>query len=222
MTKLDVSTDHDGLLNQLLPLLSARGVVKRWAESATPYSDLADDCRSLVSNEEHFTPVNDFLDANPIIRLSVTSYLQQTIVASLARADGVPMPGRLLARQGVWIGRWTPNFLVVDGPLARLLTAESSPLRALLKSNYREYPTLAFARDLYNNEKFRRIRNGVAHWSFAFKHVGNEERFVCYDWESGCETVSVPILVAEAFNVASLAVIDCLDQHVFRDRENGL
>ena len=223
MTQLQLDTDRDGLLSQLLPLLAERGVARRWAESETPYSDLADDCRAISQHEPHAAAISQFLHSNPIVRLSVQTYLQHTIVASYARADQIPMPGRLLAHQGVWIGRWLPNFLVVNGPLSRLLTSPESPLNQILRTAFADYPTLGYSRDLYNSNPFRHIRNGVAHWSFAFNGHGPNERLVCYDWETGNQTVDVPVLVAEAFNVASMSVIDCLDHNVFRNgNENAL
>lgn len=223
MTQFQLDTDRAGLLSQLLPLLAECGVAQQWAESANPYSDLADDCRAISRHERHSATISEFLDSNPIIRSSVKTYLQHMIVASNARVDQIPMPGRLLAQQGVRIGRWLPNFLVVNGPLSRLLTSPESPLNKILRTAFRDYPTLACSRDLYNSDPFRHIRNGVAHWSFAFKGHGPNERLVCYDWKTGNRTVDVPVLVAEAFNVASMSVIDCLDNNVFRNgNENAV
>jgi hypothetical protein len=138
-------------------------------------------------------------------------------VASFARCQDIPMPAQLYAWRGVWIGRWLPAFLVIDGPLGRFLRAQTSPLNVLLRRNHAGYPTLAQARDLFNHDLFRRVRNGVGHWSFAFEGVGlDDTQLVCFDWESGARTAEVTVLEAEALFLASFSIIECLDRQVFR------
>lgn len=78
------------------------------------------------------------------------------------------------------------------------------------------YPTLAQARDAFNHDLFRRVRNGVGHWAFAIEHRDDGERLVCFDFESGEPTADISLLEAEALHLASYAVIECLDQRIFR------
>jgi hypothetical protein len=76
---------------------------------------------------------------------------------------------------------------------------------------------LAHARDLFNHDLFRRVRNGVGHWSFAFEGVGlDDTHLVRFDWETGARTAEASVLEAEALFLASFSIIECLDRHVFR------
>jgi hypothetical protein len=76
---------------------------------------------------------------------------------------------------------------------------------------------LAQARDLFNHDLFRRVRNGVGHWSFAFEGVGlDDTQLICFDWETGARTAEVHVLEAEALFLASFSIIECLDRYVFR------
>ena len=216
MLSPEIIDEHNLLLQELLKFLAQRKLVRQWAQSSTPFADLQQDCYRLAQNESHISVIAAYLEQSPIIQLTVTTYLQHMLVASNSRATDVPMPGQLIARQGVWIGRWMPNFLIVNGPLSRFLTSPESPLNRILRTEHKTYPTLACSRDLYNSQLFRHVRNGVAHWAFSFQNENNEERLVCYDFESGKQTVSVPVLVAEALNMASYSVIECLDRNIFQ------
>ena len=212
----EIIDDRNMLLRELLKFLEQRKLVRQWAKSPTPFEDLQKDCYRLTQNESHISEIEAYLKQNPIIQLTVNTYLQHMLVASNARATDVSMPGQLIARQGVWIGRWMPNFLIVNGPLSRFLTLSESPLNRILRTEFKIHPTLTCSRDLYNSQLFRHVRNGVAHWAFSFQNEGNEEKLVCYDFESGKQTVSVPVLVAETLNMASYSVIECLDRNVFQ------
>jgi hypothetical protein len=116
---------------------------------------------------------------------------------------------------GTRIARWLPTFLVIDGPLGRFLRAADSPLNELLRREHASYPALTQARDTFNHDLFRRLRNGVGHWAFAWEQDTDGERLVCFDWESGERTAEVSLLEAEALHVVSFAVIECLDRRLF-------
>jgi hypothetical protein len=100
-------------------------------------------------------------------------------------------------------------------PLGRFLRAADSPLNILLRTQHTALPVLAQARDLFNHDLFRRVRNGIGHWSFTFEHLGAAENLVCFDWESGQRTAEVSILEAEALHFASFSIIECLDHELF-------
>ncbi len=86
-----------------------------------------------------------------------------------------------------------------------------------LRRNHADYPTLAQARDLFNHDLFRRVRNGVGHWSFVFEGVGlDDTQLVCFAWKTGARTAEVSVLEAETLFLASFSIIECLDRHVFR------
>lgn len=216
MTQTAQPTDKDELLSKLLQEMATRGLACRWAESPTPYSDLSRECSLLSGDPPLNREFGDYLRANPIIQESVHTFLSHLAMATNGRWQEVPLPARLIARHGWMIGRWLPTFLIIDGPLGRFLRAAESPLNILLRTQHTRYPILAQTRDVFNHDLFRRVRNGVGHWSFTFEHQDTKERLVCFDWESGKRTAEVSLLEAEALHLASFSTIECLDQNLFR------
>ena len=216
MTQVAAPTDKDKLLGKLLNDLAVRGLVRRWAESQTPYSDLSAECTLLSDDPRHRREFGAYLCANPIIQQTVHTMLSHLAMAANGRWQDVPLPARFMARQGSMIVRWLPTFLIIDGPLGRFLRTNDSPLNRVLRTQHVRYPVLAQARDLFNHDLFRCVRNGVGHWSFAFEQRDGAERLVCFDWESGKRTAEVSILEAEALHLASFSIIECLDQELFR------
>ncbi len=208
-------TDKDSLLRQLLRELAERGLIRKWTESRTPYSDLIAECRALNADLSLRRELGDYLRANPIIQATVHTLLSHLMMVSHGRWQDIPLPGRLIARHGSMISRWLPTFLIIDGPLGRALRSADSPLNILLRTHHTKYPLLAQARDLFGHKLFRQVRNGVGHWSFTFEHQDSIERLVCFDWESGLRTVEVSILEAEALHLASFSTIECLDHELF-------
>ena len=209
-------TDKNLLLRQLLPLISSYGLVRKWSTSNSPYDDLEAECIAIGADQTLFTQFQQYLVNNEIIPLTVDTFLFHYSVAGFARADQIPYPARILARRGVWIGRWLPTFLVIDGPLGRFLCHSDSPLCQLLKNNYDQYPILAQARDLFNHNLFRQVRNGFAHWAFTFEGQSGTDRLICYDWDSGKRTVDISVLEAEGLHIASFAIIECLDHAILK------
>lgn len=211
------TVQRDLELRERLGLLSRRGMVRGWAAAETPYSDLVRDCTSLRTDAAVLRDFTDYLQTNPIICNSIETFLAHVSVASFARCQDIPMPAQLYAWRGVWIGRWLPAFLVIDGPLGHFLRASISPLNVMLRRNHAGYPTLAQARDLFNHDLFRHVRNGVGHWSFVFEGTGvDDTRLVCFNWETGSRTAEVSVLEAEALFLASFSIVECLDRFVFR------
>lgn len=210
------NSEKNALLRELLPLLGSRGIVRDWANSPSPYTDLEQECTAISQDPNHQQLFKSYFEENRRILQTVDTFLSNYSVAAHAKADKIPWPERLLAKQGVWIIRWLPTFLVIDGPLGKLLRSSNSPLHALLRSSHGKFPILAQGRDLFNNNLFRLVRNGVAHWAFVFEGQGEHERLICFDWENGEKTAEISILEAEAFNMSSFSIIECLDQSIFK------
>lgn len=207
---------RDELLRTLLQILAARGIARRWAESETPRSDLERECTAIVATREIVEQLARYLGANPVISLSVETFLAHLSVGANLRAEHVPVPQRMLVPLGTRIARWLPTLLVVDGPLGRLLRASDSPLSQLLRTEHTRYPCLASARDAFNHDLFRRVRNGVGHWAFSWEQGAGEQRLVCYDHVTGERSAEVSLLEAEALHVVSFAVVECLDEKVLK------
>lgn len=205
--------ERDELLGMLLPVLAARGVACRWARSTTPYSDLERECRDMVSRSDLALAFAGYLRRNPIVGSSVYTFLAHVSVAANVKPEHIPDNQRVLLPAGTRLARWLPTFLVIDGPLGRFLRASDSPLNTVLRVEHATYPTIAQARDTFNCDFFRKVRNGVGHWAIAWDH-GNEQ-LVCFDGESGEKTVVISFLEGEALHLASFSVIECLDRHVF-------
>jgi hypothetical protein len=209
-------SDRDELLGRLLSLLADRGIARKWAATREPQATLDQECTAVASDPQRLRLFGDYLRAKPVVQRSVDNLLAHISVAANARREHLPPPQDVLFGAGWRIARWLPTFLVIDGPLGRFLRAADSPLNAVLKVDHARYPILAQARDLFSDDLFRRLRNGVGHWAFAFEQGPGGERLICFDYDTGERTADVTLLEAEAFHLASFAVIECLDQRIFR------
>ena len=211
-----MSANQDELLHALLPLLAKKGMARIWAQSCTPFSDLERDCVTIAADVTLHDQFAGYLKQNPLVSRTVRSFLEHYSSAAFARAENIPGPARFTAQRGVYLGLWIPTFLVIDGPFARFIRAPDSPLNIALRQRHADFRTLAQARDFLNHNLFRLVRNGIAHWSFVFDIRENRERLICFDPDTGLETVDLDVLEANALHAASLAIVDCIDNKIFR------
>lgn len=207
--------DKDALLRELLPVLAARRLVTGWAASATPFSDLERDCRSVCADAEDRQALASYLQRNPVIQESVATLLASFAITANAKWEDVPAIQRPLARAGSRLARWLPTFLIIDGPLGRVLRDADSPLNQILRRRPRTFPVLEQGRDLFNSKFFKDVRNGFGHWSFVWRDAGHGPQIEIVDWNTGAIKTTLTLLEAEALHVTSFSVIEALDRTVF-------
>lgn len=198
----------------LLDALRSRGIALPWSERTFPRVALTAECELLGSDPQFITSLSSYLKDNPVIAQSL-----ETVLAQLAFSAGIHWQQasdelRILARRGWHISRWFPTFLLIDGPLGRLLRHKDSPLSARLRSS--AFPLLAGTRDLFNNDTFRRVRNGFAHWSFTWQDQGSSAIIKIIDWQTGKEDTQLTLLEAEALHFVSATSIHAIDQSLLR------
>ena len=215
MKNSEHSIDKNKLLSLQLITLAKRGLTRKWADSTTPFYDLEVECALMIDDHSHSQNFKSYLQKNSIIQQSVRTLLSHLAMAANGSWQDVPLPARLIARHGWMIGRWLPTFLIIDGPLGKFLRATDSPLNVVLRTQHKRYPILAQARDLFNHDLFRRVRNGVGHWSFTFEQEDSIEKLLCFDLESGSPT-EISISEAEALHLTSFSIIECLDKKIFQ------
>jgi len=215
MNKEFSAPEKDDLLRKLLQLLAKRGIARRWAALPSPASALTLECQTCASDEASRHEFRSYLQANPIIQQTLDTLLSHLAMTANVRWQDVHGIVQPLARRGWHIARWLPTFLIIDGPLGRFLRAADSPLNSLLRRDHAKYPVLAQARDAFNHDLFRQVRNGVGHWSFRWEEVADGSRLVMLNWESGQETATISLLEAEALHLLSFSVIESLDREVF-------
>ncbi len=201
----------------LFSLLASRGIAKGWASQPSPRQVLAEECRKLMADVAFRRELSAYVAANPVIGQSV-----ETVLAQLAFSAGVESNPtnpllRELAHRGRHLSRWLPTFLLIDGPLGRLLRQRPSPLAAKLSAAHSETPLLASARDAFNDNLFRKVRNGFAHWSFTWRAVGTSAQITIFNFESGAQEAEISLLEAEALHYLSASVIGTLDKEVLRE-----
>lgn len=166
-TSIDQGTSPDAG-QVLFPLLAKRGMARTWACDADPIAGVGAECRALARDMTFMSSFRTFLDANPIIEASCASMLAQLALAAGVRwRDTAPIL-QPLSRRGWHIGRWLPTFLLISGPLGHLLRGGASPLNQRLRGKNAGLPLLSEARDVFDNDEFRLLRNGFGHWSFEW------------------------------------------------------
>ena len=221
MSVPSTASDPQQVDTLLFDLLNARGIAKAWAGKSSPRDALAEECRQLMADAAFQKELAPYLEANPVIKQSI-----ETVLAQLAFAAGVdssPSNPLLqeLAHRGKHLARWLPTFLLIDGPLGRLLRQKPSPLATRLSVAYSQSPLLASARDAFNDALFRKVRNGFAHWSFTWQPMGRSATISIFHFETGAKEAEVSLLEAEALHYLSASVIQTLDQEILRKVSRG-
>ena len=209
----EVKLDTDSIL---FSLLQARGIAPAWALHESPRTELLVECQRLFSDSEFQLRLTNYLKANPVIVQSI-----ETVLAQLAFSAGIQWQQaqpilHTLARRGQHLARWLPTFLLVDGPLGRLLKQAPSPLAEILKSQHSNFPLLSSARDAFNNDLFRKVRNGFAHWSFVWQDIGGSVQIQVFHFETGKLEAEISLLEAEALHYLSATVIQSLDKELLQ------
>jgi hypothetical protein len=207
---------------QLIGHLNKRGVAGAWHEQTDPLSKVEHECTSLGSDQSRREAISKYLSGNPIIKESLESMLAQLAMAAGVKWQDTSAELQPLAYRGWHIGRWLPTFLLIDGPLGKLLRDPNSPIAQLLKQDARSrldarsYPLLCSARDAFNSELFRVVRNGFAHWSFHWSGHGREAQITIIDWKTGVRQETISLLEAEALHWLTARVIYALDACLLR------
>ncbi len=217
-------TQKDKLLLMLLQTLASRGLAIKWASDNKPYSGLVKESCNLLNvntNQEEF---RIYLQSNPIIQDSVETLLSHLAMSANAKWQDSPTVVRTLAQRGWYLGRWLPTFLIIDGPLGRFLKDPDSPLNSILKKEYSKYPLLTQARDIFNNELFRLVRNGVGHWAFYWDDRKDGLYLDMVDWKTGKSTTRISVMEGEAMHLVAFSIIEVFDKEMFsraNPKQNG-
>jgi hypothetical protein len=198
----------------LIESITARGIAKAWALSSSPMSELRAECRRIAESEEWLQDGSGYLALYPIIRESVESVLAQLAMAAGVRWQSTSPVLQPLARRGWHIGRWLPTFLLIDGPLGRLLRDRNSPINTCLRRAPADFPLLASARDAFNSDLFRKVRNGFGHWSFQWRDEPGVSWITIVHWETGTVEASLSLLEAEGLHILTFAVIEAIDKEI--------
>jgi hypothetical protein len=207
---------HDQVERVLFELLSARGMASAWLQEADPRASLRSECRTLLANGEFRSRLADYLLANPVIPHTVETVLAQLAFSAGANWQSAREILQPLARRGQHLARWLPTFLIVDGPLGKLLRQRPSPLAEALQAGHSTSPLLASARDAFNNDLFRKVQNGLAHWSFTWTDLGGLARIDIFHFETGAKEAEVSSLEAKALHYLAASVIQVLEEELIR------
>lgn len=171
---------------------------------------------SFVSRDSVQKNFAKYLHENPSVQRSVSSFISYLAAVSSLKPHMVTGPAAIVAPEGARIASWVPTYLVIDGPLGRVLREPDSPLNIVLRSQYNDFPVLCEARDLFNSQVFNDVRNAVGHWSFSLEvHNIQEANLVCYDYPSGKQTIKISREIAEALHFVSFTIIFSLDKYIF-------
>jgi hypothetical protein len=77
---------------------------------------------------------------------------------------------------------------------------------------------LTAAKDLLSDKTFRLLRNGFTHWAFDWEVVGGESFVIAFDWERDLPVAKLHQSEADAFHIATFALVEVLEGSVLRQR----
>lgn len=211
-------SEKDKMLSDAFGCLKARGITSAWASAERPHTALIEECHTLMRELAFRSELSDYLRPRSIIPRSLAMF--NTYIAMSARADWSSAPDEFkpIAARGWFLGRWLPTFLIIDGPIGRIVCGDESPLHARLSP---KYPLLSAARDFLKNRVFTLLRNGFAHWGFDWEVVAGESYIVAYDWERDLPTAKLHQKEADAFHIIAFSLVQVLDEVLISQRTIG-
>ncbi len=218
MNKTYSPTEKDKILRNAFSKLEAKGISSKWSNSSYPFTDLYEECLLLMDDHSFRKELDDYLENHKIIAHATEMFFTQISMSARADWRDVPEEIRTITARGWFLGRWLPTFLIIDGPIGRFICKGGSPLFDILKNQYNKYSFLASARDLLNNKLFTQLRNGFAHWSFAWETNGAESHVVAYDWNTGAPIAKLHQQEADAFHIIAFAIIEIVDEIIISQR----
>lgn len=195
--------------------LQSRGINSVWTNSVEPFTDLRDECRLLMTDDQFRQDLQEYLQSHTIVRRALNMFFTQIAMSARAQWRDAPEEVRGIAARGWFLGRWIPTFLIIDGPIGRFFSGANSPLSSRIGPHL---PLLASARDFLNDRLFRTLRNGFAHWGFDWEVVGRESYVVAYDWERDLPSAKLHSKEADAFHIIAFAMIEILDDVIISQR----
>ena len=136
MEKVYTSDEKDELLCNAFSELASRGIGRGWATAPKPFTDLRDECERLAADAEFARELKAFLRSRTVIRRAVQMFYTQIAMSARAQWDEVAEDIRPVTARGWFLSRWMPTFLIIDGPIERLLCGSPSPFEARLGSQY--------------------------------------------------------------------------------------
>jgi hypothetical protein len=217
MEKVYTPVEKDEILRDAFSKLSSRGITSDWAITPKPFTNLRAECDKLIADPEFARELQAFLRSRTVIRRSVEMFFTQIAMSARAQWHDVAVAIRPVAARGWFLGRWTPTFLIIDGPIGRFLCADISPFQTRLGS---EYPLLTAARDFLNDRLFRLLRNSFAHWAFDWEVIGGESYVVAYDWDRDLPIAKLHQQEADAFHIIAFALIEVLNDVFLAQNES--
>lgn len=208
-------TDQEALLKRLLLILADRGLVRNWSAMDAPRDALTQECRRLGADSDLKRELEPYLRARPIIVQSVRTFLSYIAMAANTRWQDTPEVVHSLSQFGWSFQRWLPTFLIIDGPLGRLLRQGDSPLNIHLRGRHAAYPALSQARDLFKEKLFQVTRNGMAHMSFTTEVQKGVTWINIIAEDTGRVATRLTSLEADALHLASFTIIETVDREIF-------
>jgi hypothetical protein len=211
------SRDKNDLMRAAFLLLSSRNIAPDWATLQKPYSALYDDCTRLMQDKGFVSELTAYLQQRMYIHRSVEMLLTHMAMAENSHWDQTPTWMQAISKQGRYINRFVPTFLVIDGPIGRFLRKDS-PVKSRLGE---EYPILSAAHNFLDDKVFKALRNGFAHWSFDLEVSGGEPYLISYKDGKDVVAAKLHLLEAEAFHIISFGLTEILDKVFFQGVQHG-
>jgi len=220
MDKIYSPAEKNEILRNAFNKLVFKGISSKWAISLQLFTELREESILLMNDSAFCKDLEDYLKSHQILTHALKMFFTQIAMSARANWYDVPEEIRPIAAREWFLGRWIPTFLIIDGPIGRFMCKSGSPLFETLKSQYQRYPFLASARDFLNSSLFMKLRHAFAHWAFDWEVAGNESYVVSYDWETDIPTAKLNQEEADAFRIASFALIEIIDEIIISKKDS--
>ena len=162
-----------------------------------------------MSDSVRFQEIKSYLQARTVIRRAIEMFFTYISMSARAKWDDAPPAIQPIVARGWFLGRWLPTFLIIDGPIGRLISSHNNKT-PLANLSVADFPIITASRDFLNEKVFITLRNGFAHWGFDWEVVGKESYVVAYNWENDLQIGKLHQSEADAFHIIAYALIEIL------------
>jgi hypothetical protein len=210
--------EKNAILLNAFKCLKGRGITSAWSSSSQPFTDLRSECIRLMQDAQFREDLASYVRAHTTLQRAIQMFFTSISMAARAKWDEAPEQIKGVVARGWFLGRWIPTFLIIDGPIGRFMIGQDSPFKNWYGV---QFPLITAAKEFLADRTFRMLRNGFAHWGFDWEVVGTDSFVIAYDWERDLPIAKLHQTEADAYHIATFALIEIIDKTMLTNEERA-